>query len=88
MSGGLTKFWLVSSLKISPLEQVMIQERKSDAVLSWKMGYAGSGLGWFVGYVERNNNVYFFATEAEGKNLGPGKASEITLKILADKKLF
>ena len=112
MSGGLTKFWLVSSLKISPLEQVimlrrfysdelpfssrnvdivkrvMVQQRRDEAVLSGKTGYAGSGLGWFVGYVERNNNVYFFATNAQGKNLGPGKASEITLKILADRKLF
>lgn len=55
-------------------------------------GKTGSGVennkevnGWFVGYIEENNNMYFFATSIEGKNGATGvKAKEITLQILRD----
>ncbi|MBU3128970.1 BlaR1 family beta-lactam sensor/signal transducer [Clostridium tagluense] len=41
--------------------------------------------GWFVGYIEENNDMYFFATNIEGKNGATGvKAKEITLQILRD----
>jgi bla regulator protein BlaR1 len=123
ISGGLTKFWLQSSLKISPMEQVdflrkfydyqlFASQKNVDIVkdvitlsnikgikLSGKTGSGGRSLndkyinGWFVGYVEKDKNVYFFATNIEAnetakKSAGGAEAKEITLKILKDKKLF
>lgn len=123
ISGGLTKFWLQSSLKISPMEQVDVlrkfydyqlpaSKRNVDIVkdvitlsnengikLSGKTGSGGSSVndkyvnGWFVGYVEKDKNVYIFATniEANGssdKSAGGQQAKEITLEILKDKSLF
>lgn len=123
ISGGLTKFWLQSSLKISPMEQVDVlrkfydyqlpaSKKNVDIVknvitlsnengikLSGKTGSGGSSIsdkyinGWFVGYVEKDKNVYIFATNIEttnssDKNAGGWVAKEITLKILKDKKLY
>lgn len=123
ISGGITKFWLQSSLKISPKEQVDILRKFYDyqlpfskknidivkkiialsedngAKLSGKTG-SGSKLnsdkyinGWFVGYVEKDKNIYIFATNIEyngtsDKSAGGKEAKEITLKILKDKSLF
>lgn len=88
-SGGLTQFWLGSSLKISPEEQlrfllqlyleklpfskstyekvkdIMIEEKTDNSILRAKTGWAvvpPNDIGWFVGYVEKKDNVYFFAT--------------------------
>jgi beta-lactamase class D len=39
----------------------------------------------FIGVVENEGNIYFFATNIEGdKNAYGGKAREITLKILKE----
>lgn len=89
ISGGLTQFWLGSSLKISPEEQlqflqqlyleklpfskrtyekvkeIMIEERTAHYTLRAKTGWAvvpPNDIGWFVGYIEKKDNVYFFAT--------------------------
>ncbi|EKQ57702.1 MULTISPECIES: class D beta-lactamase [unclassified Clostridium] len=117
ISGGITKFWLQSSLKISPKEQVdMLRELynnklpfsdkninvvKKVLILSNQdgvifSGKTGSGTfdkkginGWFVGYVERDNNVFFFATNIEGKDNASGaKAQQITTQILKDKNIL
>jgi bla regulator protein BlaR1 len=46
-------------------------------------------IGWFVGVVEKEDNMYFFATKIEGdKNAYGGKAKEITIKILKDIKVL
>lgn len=89
ISGGLTQFWLGSTLKISPQEQlqflcqlhqemlpfskkthdkvksIMIEEKTEQYTLRAKTGWAITGkedIGWFVGYIEMNDNVYFFVT--------------------------
>lgn len=94
-SGGIDRFWLNSSLRISPDEQVeflktlyagqlsitprslgiikeIITLEKTDAYkLSGKTGGGPIGnrsLGWFVGYLETKDDVYFFATNIEGEN--------------------
>lgn len=124
ISGGITKFWLQSSLKISPIEQVDILRKFYDYQLPFSKrnidivkdvivlttengiklsGKTGSGSkpennapeskyinGWFVGYIEKNEDVYFFATNIEAnetaeKSAGGQEAKEITLKILKDK---
>lgn len=123
ISGGITKFWLQSSLKISPKEQVDMlrkfyeyqlpfSKRNIDIVKKIILlsedngtrlsGKTGSGSkpnsveyinGWFVGYVEKDKNVYIFATNIESngssdKSAGGQEAKEITLKILKDKSLL
>lgn len=117
ISGGITKFWVESSLKISPIEQVNILKRiynyevpfsnesidtvkeilkiskKGNNILS---GKTGSGVinnksvnGWFVGCLEKHDNVYFFAVNIEGKEKANGtSAREIALSILEDKGLY
>ncbi|MBC3787632.1 penicillin-binding transpeptidase domain-containing protein [Spirosoma utsteinense] len=68
-----------------------------------KTGWASSGgetdadkatrdIGWFVGYVEKDGNVYFFATNVEHPapvpdTFIPGRR-RITEKILAELKLI
>lgn len=121
ISGGLTSFWLQSSLKISPREQVdflrrfytyhlpvskqnidivkeiLVLEEKNGVVLSGKTGTGWkdaelNGIpvnGYFVGYVEKDGNTYFFAVNIEAKDHATGgKAKDIALQILRDKKLF
>ncbi|WP_068774877.1 penicillin-binding transpeptidase domain-containing protein [Paenibacillus sp. FJAT-26967] len=121
ISGGLTEFWLQSSLTISPREQLeflkkfysyklpfakcnidavkqmIILDKNKKAVLSGKTGtgWADNVIngtpvnGWFIGYVEKNHNVYLFVTNIQASGqASSSKAKEITLKILADKKIY
>lgn len=123
ISGGITKFWLQSTLKISPMEQIGILRKLYDYKLPFSKrnidivkniitlsdkngarlsGKTGGGLdpagdkyinGWFIGYVEKNGNVYFFAANIgpdgrSGWNADGQKAKEITLKILEDKDII
>jgi len=88
-SGPIDRFWLGSTLLISPEEQVgflrrlyagsvpfsarsveivkriLVLEHDSAHVLRGKTGFSddrsGVTVGWFVGYVEKGDNVYFFA---------------------------
>ncbi|EQF27508.1 regulatory protein BlaR1 [Clostridioides difficile CD160] len=117
VSGGISRFWLESSLKISPIEQVkllkdfytnefkfkdkdiktvkdsLLVSKKDGVSLSGKTGTAtinGKDVnGWFIGYVEKNENTYFFATNIQSKDYSNGSsAAEITLSILNDKKIY
>jgi len=117
LSGGIMYYWMESSLRISPIEQVQLlkdfynndlvfkQENidivkkslrlseKDGAMLSGKTGTGavnGKGVnGWFIGYVEKNENTYIFATNIQGKDKASGSvAAEITLKILQDWAIY
>ncbi|MEN0645334.1 BlaR1 family beta-lactam sensor/signal transducer [Alkalicoccobacillus gibsonii] len=117
VSGGLGGYWLESSLKISPIEQVqllrafyenqfgfkeshinlikdsLLLERSHSAQLSGKTGTGSVNghdtNGWFIGYVETENNTYFFATNLQSEDHASGStASEITLKILKDLRIY
>ncbi len=47
------------------VKEMMIEEKTDTYILRAKTGWArdkGKDTGWWVGYVERDNNVYFFAT--------------------------
>jgi beta-lactamase class D len=117
ISGGITKFWLESSLKISPKEQmdflikfynnelpfskrnieivkkIIILNKNNNTIIS---GKTGSGVienknvnGWFIGYIEKDKNVYYFVTNIESNDNATGlKAKEITLNILKDLKIL
>ncbi len=52
-----------TSFKI--VKEMMIEEQTENYILRAKTGWTKSGrvdTGWWVGYVERKDNVYFFAT--------------------------
>lgn len=116
LSGNIKDFWLQSSLKISPMEQidflkkfhhyrlpfskrnidivknVIVLSNNNNGILS---GKTGAGLindktvnGWFIGYVEKGNNIYYFASYIQGEDGWGWKAEEITLKILKDKNIW
>ena len=45
--------------------------------------------GWFVGFVETTDNIYFFATNIEAdSNATGGNATEITMSILSDMNIW
>ncbi|BAZ02400.1 beta-lactamase [Tolypothrix tenuis PCC 7101] len=53
------------------VKDIMIYESTPDYILRGKTGLATSvtpNFGWFVGYLEQNNNVYFFATNIDIRN--------------------
>lgn len=117
LSGERTDFWLESSLKISPLEQVelleklytnelLFQESNIQAVKSALLlestlngnlyGKTGTGNingqninGWFIGFMEIQNNTYFFATNIQAPDDASGAiATEITLDILHNERIY
>ncbi|MDF2892859.1 MAG: Beta-lactamase [Clostridia bacterium] len=117
ISGGIDRFWLQSSIKISPMEQIELLRKlynfelpfkkenidvvKKIMILSNKNGIVfrgktGSGMkdgkyinGWFVGYVEKEDKVYLFATNIEAVQEADGKrAKEITIELLKSKDLL
>ncbi|USK50485.1 BlaR1 family beta-lactam sensor/signal transducer [Bacillus sp. CMF12] len=117
LSGGIDEYWLESSLKISPVEQVQLLKKfyanefgfkekniqtvkdsiklegKEGALLSGKTGTGtvnGKNInGWFIGYVESEQDTYFFATNIQNEDNSNGsKAAEITLSILKKKGIY
>lgn len=76
----------------------MVLEKEDGVVLS---GKTGMGIerdettkevkllnSYFVGYVEKEGNTYFYATNIETDREDGHKAKDITLKILKDKGLL
>ncbi len=117
LSGGLSRSWMESSLKISPVEQVElltklytnefrfrdknIQTVKDTLLLSENetsalYGKTGTGNlehnnvnGWFVGFVEKEDNTYFFAVNIQAEEQADGIAARrIALEILKAKELY
>ncbi len=93
----------ISKGNIDIVKKILVLSKENGATLSGKTGSGlkdvgrfipqgiedGYVIGWFIGYVEKDDNVYYFATNIEGeKDAYGGKAKEITLEILKDKKLF
>ena len=57
-----------SQRTIDLVKDIAIAEQTPDYVLRAKTGLASSvtpNIGWYVGYLEQNDNVYFFATNLE-----------------------
>jgi len=53
-----------SSRSIATVRDIMVVERTNEHILRGKTGWAdqdGRSIGWFVGYLERGNEVYLFA---------------------------
>ena len=59
-----------SKRNIDILKKVMVNEQTAHYTLRAKTGWTrvdGNDIGWWVGYVERKDNVYFFATRVTKK---------------------
>lgn len=117
ISGDLSSYWMQSSLKISPVEQVELLKdlyqnnfsftpanvhavKNSIHLITSENGdfYGKTGTGrindqdingWFIGFIESQNNTYFFATNIQSEQHATGsKASDITFSILSDLNIW
>lgn len=83
-----------SQRNIDILKNVMISERNDNYTIRSKTGWtraSGNDIGWWVGYVERKDNVYFFATRVTKqhsvKNTNFGECrKDITKNVLRQLK--
>nr|AIA17120.1 ClassD_beta_lactamase [uncultured bacterium] len=72
------------------VKDILVLEKTDRYTLSGKTGGGslrnGKSLGWFVGYVETNGNVYFFATNIEGANYAAirDRRIDLTKQILRE----
>lgn len=53
-----------SERAIATVKDIMVVEQTPNYTIHAKSGLV-SQIGWYVGYVEQNNNVYFFATNID-----------------------
>lgn len=82
-----------SKSNVDTVKAIMKVIEQDNIVLSAK---TGSGVidnksinGWFIGYVEKGEQVYIFATNIKGKENADGRnAREITLSILQGKNIL
>ena len=62
----------VSSRSTAIVKEILLLEQTPPYKFSGKTGAAplasGGTLAWFVGYLERDGNVYFFALNMDGEN--------------------
>lgn len=84
-----------SRRSLSIVKDIMIAEQTPDYTLRGKTGLVGFGsqttpqIGWYVGYLEKGGNVYFFATNIDirDENDLPARL-EITRRCFEDLKLL
>ncbi len=77
-----------SQRTINLVKDIMVREQTPDYTLRGKTGWLTSSkpkVGWFVGYLEQNKNVYFFATTLDmDKAEDAPTRIEITRRSLKD----
>ncbi len=69
------------------VRQILVLEQTDAYTFSGKTGSVQRTAiftGWFVGYLERDDNVYFFATNLESKNVDGFANGAAALKITRD----
>ena len=70
------------------VKRMMIEEETPEYTLRTKTGWGNQNsmdIGWYVGYVEKNENTYFFATciqSAKADETFPQNRRTITRKVL------
>lgn len=113
VDGNISSYWIDSSLKISPVEQVEMLKKfyynqfdfapenisaVKDSIYLYSTeqgavyGKTGTGeinekntLGWFIGYIEKDGHIYFFATSIQNEDNAMGAvAAELTFSILSE----
>ena len=80
-----------SERSVSLVKDIMINEKTPDYTIRGKTGWFGFGsdikpnIGWYVGYLEKGNNVYFFATNIDIRKEQDGAARiELTRRCFKD----
>lgn len=81
---------------MTSFKQMMVREETDTYTLSGKTGWAirdGNNIGWFVGYLETGEDVYFFATNIEPKEGAemkgfPAARVQLTMKLLESMNLM
>lgn len=80
-----------SERSLSIVKDIMIMEQTPDYIIRGKTGWAGFGddvtpeIGWYVGYLEKGENVYFFATNIDIRNeQDPAARLELTRRCFED----
>jgi len=81
-----------SEHSLSIVKDIMILEQTPDYIIRGKTGWVGfpeqtvfPQVGWFVGYLEKNKNAYFFATNIDMRSNGDAsKRIELTRHCLKD----
>lgn len=80
-----------SERSLSIVKEIMVAEKTPNYIIRAKTGLEGKGnpnIGWYVGYVEQNQNVYFFATNIEiRKPEDIGNRQKLTRLCLQDLSL-
>ena len=78
-----------SENNIAILKDIMRLKKTDKGILYGKTGSSGSGLGWFVGFVESQKGAYVFACNITGRKDASGKtAREIVENVLISKGLL
>lgn len=82
-----------SGNNINAVKDAILIASTPDGTLSGKTGTGrvdGQDInGWFIGYIEKSGNVYYFATNIQGTSNTTGSmATEISLSVLSDMKLW
>ncbi|MDB9512867.1 class D beta-lactamase [Kamptonema animale CS-326] len=84
-----------SQRTVSIVKDIMIMEKTPDYTIRSKTGWAGFGdkvtpqIGWIVGYLEKGDNVYFFATNIDIRNNKDSSARmEVTRRCFKDMGVF
>lgn len=69
------------------VKRMMIQDEQDDYTLHGKTGtrLSDMGLGWFVGYVKTEKNVWVFAVNLNGSG---SEAKNITIEALKEKEII
>jgi beta-lactamase class D len=87
---------LVTRRSIDITKEILVDEKTDNYILSGKLGRGNDPknkkqIGWHVGFVEKGDNVYFFATNIESSdpldNFGSARR-DITLRILKKLKVI
>ena len=86
----------ISKRTESIIKQMIVMETNNHYKISGKTGWSisnGNNNGWFVGYVEVQNNSYFFATNVAPKqqfnmDLFPSIRKEVTYTALKQMKII
>jgi beta-lactamase class D len=83
-----------SNRSVDIVKKIMIAKDTLDYVVRAKTGWSDEEkriVGWYVGYVEKNNNVYYFANCIQSSDLDNNDFArariEIAYKILNDLKV-
>ena len=84
-----------SERSLNLVKDIIIVEQTPDYTLRAKTGLVGFGqqtapqIGWYVGYLEKNKNVYFFATNIDIRSKNdPSLRIELTRRCFKDLALL